>query len=289
MKKTKKLVYRVDDFGFTETYDKGAKLAFEKGIATHADVMFDAPHAVEALKWLKERPWISIGWHRHFWGSPVLAKAEVPSMVDEEGRFFWRHNAALQSEATYEDCYKEFTAEIELCHLVAGRYPDTLFIEDRGFAFDKALKTVCKEHGVHINIISGYDASTGGQSEPGYESLKLHSLSPIKKDFNKYNYYDLAEFNNYNPKEYLMSPVWKDDETIMLFGHPGFLDDLIYKESTCNIHRLKELAAVTDEDVIQWVIDNNVELVSLHDVIYNTDYFQKHLAEINSPLAIKNR
>ena len=95
----KRLVYRIDDVGYTEAYDMGIKKVIESGIGCSADVMFDSMDCVEILKWLKERPWISIGWHRHLWERPVCNPSEVKSMVDEEGRFKWRHRKThLMSE-----------------------------------------------------------------------------------------------------------------------------------------------------------------------------------------------
>ena len=112
----KRLVYRADDIGYTKAFDLGALRAFDEGIATSADVMFDSYNTIEVLKELKKRPWISIGWHRHLWNRPVLSPEEVPSLVDEEGRFKWRHNFnERKKEATYEDAYKELCAELDLC------------------------------------------------------------------------------------------------------------------------------------------------------------------------------
>ena len=53
----KRLVFRVDDVGYTPAYDMGAFKAFECGIASSADVMFDSPDTVAALNWLKDKPW----------------------------------------------------------------------------------------------------------------------------------------------------------------------------------------------------------------------------------------
>ena len=83
----KRLIFRVDDLGYTEAYDLGAVRAFDEGIASSADIMLDSPHTKEILHWVKDRPWLSIGWHRHLWESPVLSPSQVPSLVDERGRF----------------------------------------------------------------------------------------------------------------------------------------------------------------------------------------------------------
>ena len=87
----KRLVFRVDDVGYTPAYDMGAFKAFECGIASSADVMFHSPDTIAAFNWLKDKPWLSIGWHRHLSESPVLPPEEVPSLVNEKGRFKWGH------------------------------------------------------------------------------------------------------------------------------------------------------------------------------------------------------
>ena len=118
----KRLVFRVDDVGYTPAYDMGAFKAFECGIASSADVMFDSPDTVAALNWLKDKPWLSIGWHRHLWESPVLPPEEVPSLVNEKGRFKWGHrHPELMQEATYEETYQEFNAQMELCYCILGK------------------------------------------------------------------------------------------------------------------------------------------------------------------------
>ena len=43
----KRLIYRVDDVGYTQAYDMGVNIVFDSGVGCSADVMFDAPHVIE--------------------------------------------------------------------------------------------------------------------------------------------------------------------------------------------------------------------------------------------------
>ena len=63
-----KLIIRIDDVGYTEVHNLGSWKAIEQGIATSADVMLDTPGTEDALRRLRDYPWISVGWHSHFWG-----------------------------------------------------------------------------------------------------------------------------------------------------------------------------------------------------------------------------
>lgn len=86
-----------------------------------------------------------------------------------------------------------------------------------------------------------------------------------------------------------MALRWTDAEEVFMYGwHPGYCDDHIMEESTCNLHRCKELQACTSEEYKNWIIENKIELVNQRDVLYGTNEFQDHLKAIGSPLWIGN-
>src|ERR1043166_7692325 len=90
-----RLVIRCDDIGFCHA----ANMAFEKiadtGKVSAVSVIVNTPWLDEAVEILKRHPEISVGvhcclnseWVPYRWG-PVLPAKEVPSLVDEWGKFF---------------------------------------------------------------------------------------------------------------------------------------------------------------------------------------------------------
>lgn len=273
--------------GYTEAYDLGAVRAFDEGIASSADIMLDSPHTVEILQWVKDKPWISIGWHRHLWESPVLPPKEVPSLVDENGRFKWGHrHPERMAEATYEDAHKEFVAQAQLCYYITGRYPDVASVRAGDLPLERAFRDVLDEY----NIVYGHYSTTANhkfrtQCDEKYAHLKLFSANAFPKGFN----YDLAFFRDYDPLAIMTSLEWSEAEETFFYGwHPGYCDDHILAESTCSLHRCKELEAAVSQELRQWVIENKIELVNQRDVIYGTNDFQEHLRTIGSPLWIGN-
>lgn len=283
----KRLVFRVDDIGYTPVYDMGAFKVFEAGIGTSADVMFDGQNIETALTYLKDKPWLSIGWHRHLWEKPVLPASEVPSLVDSEGRFKWRHrHMHLMKEATYEDAYKEFEAQIQLCFKILGRYPDVASVkENSDLPLEKAFKDVVKKYNIPYNIFSSAkDHPFQTECQKQYQHLNYYSSGLAISSS-----YKMEDFKDYHPLEKMMALEWSDQEEIYMYGwHPGYCDDYILAESSCNIHRCKELQAALSETFKQWIIDNKIELVNQRDVLYGTNEFQDHLKEINSPLWVGN-
>ena len=296
----KKLAYSSDDVGYTLAYDLGCLKAFDEGISTHADVMFDSPHTVEMLKWLKQRPYLSIGWHRHLWESPVADKELIPSMVDEQGRFKWRHhNQQLMSQVPYQEAYIEFKAEMDLCYSILNKYPDICSITqmEPKNELEKAFKDICDE----LDIAYGFSGDDRLEKYKdldivswcfGPNNMRLGNFTFQKGGFNpwetgkKFNPpYDLSLFKDYDTARNIKSIKWENDNQICWTnGHTGYLDDYILLESSATIHRVEELRGCVDDTVKQWIIDNKIELVNFRDILKGTNDYQEHLKEINSPL-----
>ena len=59
-------------------------------------------------------------------------------------------------------------------------------------------------------------------------------------------------------------------------------------ESSCNLHRCKELQAALSDQYRNWIIENKIELINQRDAIYGTNELQDHFKQINSPLWIGN-
>lgn len=287
----KRLIYRCDDVGYTEAYDLGIFKVIDANIGCSADVMFDAPHAAEALKQIKERPWLSVGWHRHLWESPVLPPEEVPSMVDAEGRFKWRHKRdGGQETVTYEDAYKEFRAEMELCYSILGKYPDTAGIRENGSELEKAFAAVVKECGIAYNIYTmapDHPMGRGGHGpvvDPKWADKHIVSANAFAV-----HGFDMKYWDEYQPINTLTALQWTDAEEIYFYGwHPGFVDDHILAESTCHIHRVREHQAAVSAAYSKWIIENHIELINFRDALYGTSEFQNHLKAVDSPLWLGN-
>lgn len=298
----KRLIYRCDDVGYTQTYDLGIFDVLYSGIGCSADVMFDAMHAKEALIKLKDMSWLSIGWHRHLWEKPVLSPSEVPSMVDEQGRFKWGHRKNhLKSTVTYEDAYKEFEAQMALCYSILGKYPDVAGTNNEDIPMERAFKDICDKY----NIVTGYFYANNqpqqklGESTQEYQkrlqtAIKLPDdkwkhLNIISCPINVGGNYDLVNFNNYKPIIPMTDLKWSDKEEIYFYGwHPGFLDAHIFQESTSSIHRVKEYVDALSDEYKNWIINNHIELINFRDALYGTNEYQDHLKDINSPLWIGN-
>ncbi len=282
-----KVIFRADDVGYTYTHNLGTWKAMDEGVVTACDTMLDTPGFEDACKKLKDYPWITIGWHTHFWGRPVLSPSEVPSMVNEEGKFKWRKDRKLQNDIDYDEAVKECRAQIERCKDLMGRIPDVAGASPDS-VLGKAICAVCDEYGIVYNFTSG--VGYGGRvtkADPKYADRNIQEWVDTSGKHTKS--LNVVDFPYYDPLGSIMEMPLDDDSIIWLRSqHPGFLDDYILAESSCTIPRVKDVEAYCSPVLKDWIIENKIELVNTTDALYGTNKYQEHLKDINSPLYVGN-
>ncbi|HAL74936.1 MAG TPA: hypothetical protein DCM45_07630, partial [Clostridiales bacterium] len=154
-----KMIIRIDDVGYTNTCNTGAFQTIEQGIATAADVMLDTPGTEDALNRLRDFPWISVGWHTHFWGSPVLPAEQVPTLLmNDQGRVRFRKDLHEASDVNFDEALRECRAQLDRCVRILGRAPDTgMFFA--ATPMNQAIRQACDEYGIiydFTHIQSGF-------------------------------------------------------------------------------------------------------------------------------------
>lgn len=83
----RELVVNADDFGLTPGVSRGIARAFDEGIVTSASLFAGHSGFDEAVRLAAERPGLGVGLHLNLTdGLPVSRPAEIPSLVDGEGR-----------------------------------------------------------------------------------------------------------------------------------------------------------------------------------------------------------
>lgn len=284
-----KVVFRADDVGYTAVHNLGTFKTIEEGVVTHCDVMLDGLAAMQALVFLRDRPWISVGWHTHFWGRPVLDPSQVPSLVNGQGRLKWQRIDHCEHPVTgivYQEILDECYAEAERCRQILGRYPDTC---NGGFdtatPLGRALKTVCDDLSIPYDFEGG-SGPNGLEKQPSekyrplhfqeYFTSGRHPATPAKMR--------VENFAQYDPLTAILDMPIREDVIWERSQHPGYLDDLVLAEQHCTIHRVKDVAVLTDPRLQQWIRDHRIELVNRVDVLTGSHSYQDHLKAIGSPL-----
>lgn len=182
----RKMIVRADDVGQSKICNLGTFEAIEHGVVTAADVMLDSPGTEDALERLRAYPWVSVGWHMHMWGAPVLGSKAVPSLVEKGGEFDGRFRLDLQKadDVVYEEAVRELRAQLLRCAKILGRVPDTGGKENVSTVWGRAVKQVVAEFGIAHNFTGSeridptyYDKIKQAQLR-GEEWAKNYSATP---------------------------------------------------------------------------------------------------------------
>ena len=309
-----KLIIRADDVGYTDVHNMGTWKTIEEGVTTAADVMLDTPGTVDALTRLREYPWISVGWHSHFWGSPVLPATKVSTLIAENGHF--RHDLTTADDVSYDESLKELRAELFRCVDILGHAPGYReFVYPEHTPFGRAMAQVTEEFGIATKYmkndmpvpadlkppegiaVAGSEVPQvllGAEVDEKWANRKIFyaglggSASMTDSISDAYNYDPLSSFLAGAPK-LLARP---SDQTFFSAWHPGYVDHYVFKEGDCGIGaknfilcRAVDVEALCDKKFKDWIIENHVELVNFHDALWGTRDYQNHLRQIGSPLA----
>ncbi len=297
----KRIVVRADDVGYTLVNNIGAFETFKNGIATAADVMLDTPGTADALEKLRDMPWISVGWHTHFWGEPLLDRKLVPTLIDEKTGHF-RKDIWRAEDLSYDELVAEMRVQLDMCVRILGRAPDTSeFMMGGGSVFGKAKAAMCGEYG----IITGFERRVR-RTENGFE------FSDVKPEYADRNIYwmdpgsayhelfsdSIAEIGKYDPIRYYTedrghTAELPEDSITGQAWHPGYVDyymcrlgDQGPKARNFLECRPIDTHALCSDELKAWVRENKVELMNFKDAILGTHDYQEHLREIGSDLCM---
>jgi len=116
-----RLVIRCDDVGFCHAANMAFKKIAEEGCVSAVSLLVNTPWLDEAVEILKEHPEISVGvhtclnseWVPYRWG-PVLPVNQVPTLVDEWGKFFPTRKMLMEHNPNVDEVEKEVRAQIDL-------------------------------------------------------------------------------------------------------------------------------------------------------------------------------
>lgn len=289
----RKLIVRADDIGYTKVHNLGTFETIENGIVTAADVMLDCPGTEDALEKLTKYPWISTGWHAHFWGAPVLNPKDVPTLYDPERKGF-RKNLTRLEDVDFDEALAECRAEMERCVQILGKAMDTGGMGGAGDTpMARAMKQVIEEYGIITNYMKSPfpGAETTKSKYPEIIHGKFAAFRDLETD-------SIKGITKYDPIAYYVEDksglLEQPDGTIMMHGwHPGYVDYFVYQEGDYGPNALNYIAirtvdvhALTSPEVKAWIRDNKIELINTRDALFGTREYQNHLRAIGSDLAV---
>lgn len=293
-----RLIIRNDDVGYSAVNDIGAFETLDYGVSTACDVMLESPNTENALERLREYPWISVGWHSHFWNAPVLEAEKVPSLVIEgTGRF--RHDLHTAEDISYEELLAECRAQMERCVHILGKAPDTCEGSSSQTIFSRVQQHICKEYGIATGFANRVDnpGQVPRYAQEKWADRKIYIMDPGPA-YAEVKTESVTELLNYDPVKYYTenrfhAEQFPEDAVLEQSWHPGYLDYFTYCEGDYGPNakyftaiRVVDVHALCSKELKDWIKENRVELINFRDALYGTKEYQNHLRNIGSDLFI---
>lgn len=297
-----KLIIRTDDVGYTDVCNIGTFTTYDHGFGTSADIMLDSPGTVDALRRLRNYPWISVGWHTHFWGSAVSDPATVSSLL-LPGTDRFRHDLRSAQDVDYDQALRECRAQVDRCVQILGRAPDVGVDMGAATPFAAAVTATSKQYGMAVNYGSRLhrDPQTGaitrGPVDPRFQDRVFLAdnwnlgSKPLPETFRGLD----AE---YDAIDWLLADTMKihalpEGAALMHGFHPGYVDyyvahlgDYGPMAPLVTLSRAYDVEALCSQRLHDWILENNIELCNLRDALYGTREYQTHLRSIGSDLCV---
>ena len=271
----KRLIINSDDYGRTPDISRGIREAHLDGVVTSTTCMMNIPTTANAVAMaVQETPRLGLGVHLVLtMGKPILSRAAVPSVVDENGNHFkYDPFIANLTRLNVIEVKAEWRAQIEAFIRAAGRKPDHLDSHHHSSFFTpelfRGMLELAREYGCPVrNPIAYGGNSTAGM--PGLAGSMQEHAPRLMKEFNPrrpdtifVNFYDEGA-----TREELLDIFSKVAEgTSELMCHPGYVDDAFAKESSYNFQRERELKILTDPAIQEAIQSQNIKLITFADL-----------------------
>ncbi len=278
----KRLIVNADDFGMAESVNDGIIKGHKEGIITSTSFMAGAGAAEHAAKLAKDNPSLGIGIHLCLTLiKPVSSPANLPALAPDgllPAGPFALMTRLLAGRIKKREIELELRAQIERM-LTLGITPDHIdghqHVHMMPGVFDIALK-LAKEYNIPaMRRPVGY-RSTGGEEAKLRASLRMLEKL-ILEGISRRNrraieeaaiktpdyFFGLAETGTLSRDSLINIIKYLPDGTSELMCHPGLPSETL-AENDWGKGWGTELAAVTDKEAKNLIIENGIKLASFN-------------------------
>lgn len=255
-----KLIIQSDDLGITEAVSCGIEKAARKGAITCTGLFSNMPSAKHAVELIRPYENLCLGQDINLVaGRPCADPEKIPSLVQADGSFktSGMHRAmdardGNQDHVVYEECLIEVEAQIQAFMDLAGKKPEYLHGHSYSTpAVRRAMEVMGEKYGIPLvrKMMEQY-----------------HIVRP-EKSWNK-KPFSLEDQMAADPLSCIIGDQEFLKHEIGFIGtHCGYVDADLFEVSTYTLIRNRDLAAMTDSRMRQWIEENQIQLISYRDLL----------------------
>ncbi len=259
-----KLLVQADDYGMTRAVAQGIIYGIRGGIIRNTGLFVNMPWSEECVEWIKPLfGQIAFGIDFNLsTGKPLCTPSSIPTLVRPDGFFYasWesrRMDAETGGDghAREGDIVRELQAQLERFREIVGREPD--YIHPHAYTSPLILaaeRKIANEN--DIPFTSDVWMKIAGTDVPGYR------MSWYKKPATLENQRD-SSLKNYILEH---SSELLSQEYGLIAGHMGYVDQELLDLSSYTLYRVNDLAAAVSPEILEWIKENQVELVNYRDL-----------------------
>lgn len=264
-----RLLFQSDDFGITEAVTLGIVKGIEEGLIRNTGLFTNMPSSAFAAEFIPKLPQCCFGIDINLvGGKPLSDPSTVKSLVDENGNFItsirrFKENKLVNSEMmntvfeedpyVYADVIVEMEAQINRYIELVGAKPE--YLHPHSLITPNIFKAM-EELGAKYDIpLSSHKwQSTNFTFVPANWNIK-----PVF-DIDKQRDTDVAKLT----LESLKSVA--GNENLMIICHAGYVDADLLGVSSYSLIRARDLEMAISPELIKYVEDNNIELITYRDL-----------------------
>lgn len=226
-----KLVINGDDLGYTKANTLGIVEGYQRGILRSTTALANSRYLEFAREVTADCEGLGIGVHLTLTLGLALTKNKTLSRAD--GTFLSRKEI-YEADLDPDEIYAEWRAQIERFIEVFGRRPTHLD----------------SHHSVHDFNQRQFAVARRLADEYGLEMRR----------YGRFTYVNGFYADTATPDTLIALMEEHAGEDIEIMTHPGYCDLELYRNSSYNVQRVRELDALCDERVLAYVREHNVEL-----------------------------
>lgn len=266
-----RILFQGDDFGFTRGVTLGIVDSIDRGVLRNTGLFANMPSAAFAVSFMKDRPQACFGIDFNLVSGPCCADPkEIPHLVDEEGNFIrsgvrtrdprWQTVEGRAELFPYDEVEKEILAQYNRFIELTGKKPE--YLHEHSISSENYRKAI---HNLSVKENIPYSSEIWkelGLDKP-QQKLFMNNMATQKKIFDPND-----QLNKDTVKQFMdLREELVANGTSAFCCHPGYVDADLLTLTTLSLERAKDAAMMQSEEVMKWIKENNVELITYRDLV----------------------